>query len=123
MWHYKKLDVWRKARLLAREVYRTSDGWPRSELYGLTTQVRRAAVSVGANIAEGSGRSSPGEYAQFLGYAMGSLNEVEHHLIIARDLGFPVEAGVTDVMSDVGRMLHRLRTATLDRAAKPNRQR
>jgi len=121
MWHYKKLDVWKKARLLAKAAYATSDRWPRSELYGLTTQVRRAAVSVGANIAEGSGRGSAGEYAQFLGYAMGSLNEVEHHLIIAGDVGLPVDSDLSEVVSDVGRMLHRLRATTLDRATEPNR--
>jgi four helix bundle protein len=84
--HFTELAAWKKAHELALEVYRTTQTFPRGELYGLTTQVRRAAASVTANIAEGRGRMRDGEFARFLRYALGSATEVECHLLLARDL-------------------------------------
>jgi four helix bundle protein len=74
---YKELRAWKQAVDLALEVYRLTEGFPRSELYGLTTQIRRSAVSVPSNIAEGKGRFSDREFALFLRHARGSLLELE----------------------------------------------
>jgi four helix bundle protein len=83
---YKDLIVWQRSKALASEIYRITENFPNSELYGLTSQVRRAAVSVPSNIAEGQGRLTRGEFQQFLGHARGSLLELETQLSIAVDL-------------------------------------
>ena len=85
---FKDLRVWVKAYELTLSVYSKTHGFPREEMYGLTSQLRRAASSAGANIAEGCGRRSDGEMRRFLQIARGSANEVEHHLLLARDLQF-----------------------------------
>jgi four helix bundle protein len=85
---FKELKVWHKAYRLALAIYDASRSFPREEIYGLTGQLRRSAVSVGANIAEGCGRRSDGELVRFLQIARGSASEVEHHLLLARDLKF-----------------------------------
>jgi len=78
--------VWKKARGLAGDVYRATESFPRNEIYGLTSQIRRAAVSVASNIAEGQGRLTKGEFRHFLGQARGSLLEMETQCAIAFDL-------------------------------------
>jgi four helix bundle protein len=78
---YRDLVAWQQAVDLAASVYMLSQRWPREELYGLTSQARRAAVSVSANIAEGYGRDNLGSYLQFLRIAQGSLKELESHLL------------------------------------------
>ena len=83
---FKELRVWQKAHAFALEIYQVTRGFPRDEIYGLTSQIRRAALSVGANIAEGCGRRSDGEFARFLQIARGSASELEYHLLVARDL-------------------------------------
>jgi four helix bundle protein len=85
---YRELIVWQKAKALAVHVYRETDQFPKNETYGLTSQVRRASVSVVSNIAEGQGRLTTGEFQHFLGQARGSLLEMETQLAIALDLGF-----------------------------------
>jgi four helix bundle protein len=85
---FKDLKVWTKAHALTLRIYEASPGFPREEVYGLTAQLRRAAISVAANIAEGCGRHSDGELTRFLNIARGSAAEVEYHLLLARDLGF-----------------------------------
>jgi four helix bundle protein len=85
---YRDLVAWQRAVDLVEHIYRISADWPASELYGLANQVRRAPVSVPANIAEGQGRSSPKEFAHHLSIAYGSLCEVETHLLIANRLTF-----------------------------------
>jgi four helix bundle protein len=85
---FKELKVWHKAYDLSLAIYEASKSFPREEMYGLTSQLRRAAVSIGANIAEGCGRRSDGELVRFLQIARGSASEVEHHLLLARDLKF-----------------------------------
>ena len=83
---FKDLKVWRKSHDLTLQVYRITRGFPKDELYGLTSQIRRSAVSVGANIAEGCGRRADGELTRFLQIARGSASELEYHLLLGRDL-------------------------------------
>ena len=85
---FHKLNVWAKAHALVLDIYRISQSFPHSELYGLTSQLRRSAVSIPANIAEGCGRDGNAELARFLHISMGSASEVEYHLLLAHDLGF-----------------------------------
>jgi four helix bundle protein len=85
--HYK-LEAWKEAMALVSLAYRVSQGFPKEEIYGLTSQLRRAAVSVPSNIAEGPARHGPKEFAQFLSISMGSISELETHLLIACNLGF-----------------------------------
>jgi four helix bundle protein len=80
---YRDLHVWQKAMLLAEEVYAATGTFPKEEVYGLTAQMRRAAVSVASNIAEGQGRHSRGEFLQFLGHARGSLAELSTQVTLA----------------------------------------
>ena len=86
MRNYKELVVWRKAHDMTLDVYRITSTFPREELYGLTSQLRRSAASIGANIAEGSGRRANKEIRRFLQIARGSASEAEYHLLLARDL-------------------------------------
>jgi four helix bundle protein len=85
---YRELLVWQKAKALAVDVFRTTEAFPRSQLYGLTSQLRRAAVSIPSNIAEGQGRLTPGEFLHFLGQARGSLLELDTQLAIGHDLQY-----------------------------------
>lgn len=87
MRNYRDLQVWTKAHNLTLELYRVSRGFTREELYGITSQLRRAAVSIGANFAEGCGRRSSAELARFVRIAMGSASELDYHLLLCRDLG------------------------------------
>lgn len=86
MQDFRKLKVWRKAHRLTLQVYKVTRSFPREELYGLTSQMRRAGTSIPTNIAEGCGRTSDGEFARFVGFAMGSASEVEYLLLLSRDL-------------------------------------
>jgi len=83
---FHELLVWQKAHQLTLGVHEASRGFPREELYGLTSQIRRASASVAANIAEGCGRDGNNEFRRFLEIAMGSASELEYHLLLARDL-------------------------------------
>jgi len=83
---FKQLKVWRKAHEMTLSTYRITAEFPKEELYGLTSQLRRSAASIGANIAEGCGRRSDGEMCRFLQIARGSASEVEYHFLLARDL-------------------------------------
>jgi len=85
---YKDLIVWQRAKALAAQIYRATEHFPKSEIYGLRAQLRRAAVSVASNIAEGQGRLTKGEFQHFLGQSRGSLLELETQLAIAIDLGY-----------------------------------
>ncbi|MBV8544208.1 MAG: four helix bundle protein [Acidobacteria bacterium] len=85
---YRDLVAWQRAMVLVTQVYRATEAFPRREIYGLTNQLRRAAVSVPSNIAEGKGRRSKKEYLQFLFKARGSLFEVETQLEISNNLGY-----------------------------------
>ena len=85
---FRTLRIWEKAHQLTLMIYKDTAGFPKSELYGLVNQLRRAAISVPSNIAEGCGRSSDADFARFLQIAMSSASEVEYQLILARDLGY-----------------------------------
>ncbi|MBI2681932.1 MAG: four helix bundle protein [Acidobacteriales bacterium] len=86
MQDFKKLDVWNRAHKLTAELHRRTRSFPREELFGITAQIRRAAGSIGANIAEGCGRGSDSDFARFIQMALGSASELENHLILALDL-------------------------------------
>jgi four helix bundle protein len=105
---FKDLKVWEKAHVLTLLVYEETRSFPKEELYGLTSQLRRAAASVAANIVEGCGRRSDGEFTRFLQIARGSASEVEYHLLLARDLHLLDEAKyrkLDSMVVEVERML------------------
>jgi len=83
---FKNLRVWEKAHRLTLDVYRSTKSFPREEIYGLTSQMRRSSSSIGANIAEGSCRRGDNDFARFLQIAMGSASELEYHIVLAHDL-------------------------------------
>ena len=108
---YQDLIVWQQAMDLAAAVYSATRSWPKEELYGLTSQTRRAATSVPANIAEGYGREHRGYYLQFLRIAQGSLKELETHLLIADRVGIAAAGSLTPLMErnkSVGKLLRLL---------------
>jgi len=86
--HYKELQIWQKAMAMTKMIYKLTDNFPDRERYGLISQMRRAAVSVPSNIAEGQARQGTREYLQFLSHAGGSLAELETQLLLSEDLGF-----------------------------------
>jgi four helix bundle protein len=88
MQNFKDLKVWEKAHLFTLKVYEASKSFPGDEIYSLTNQLRRAASSIPANIAEGCGKNSQPEFAHFLNVALGSANESEYFLILAKDLHY-----------------------------------
>jgi four helix bundle protein len=108
---YRDLKVWQLAMDLAECAYRQSQSLPRSEMYGLTSQIRRAATSVPANIAEGYGRDATGSYILFLKMARGSLKEFETHVLIAERVGLMDQGSTAPMLQtaeDIGRMLNAL---------------
>jgi four helix bundle protein len=116
--NYKELEVWQQAKAFAVQIYRATEAFPRSDLFGLTNQLRRAPVSVPANIAEGWGRGSTKECIQFLTIARGSLMELETHAIIAGDLGYlktPEVESFQESIQRIGQMLNRLLQALRNR--------
>ena len=111
MRNFRELKVWQKAHKFTLGVYKCTQSFPRTELYALTSQLRRAAASIEANIAEGCGRRSDREMARFLRIAMGSATETECFLLLARDLGY-LQAGECDdlesALNEAKRMIHSL---------------
>jgi four helix bundle protein len=85
---HKDLDVWKESMNLAEEVYKLTESFPKEEIFGLTSQMRRAATSIPSNIAEGAARNSDKEFIQFLHVSLGSLAELETQLLLSRKLGF-----------------------------------
>jgi four helix bundle protein len=105
---FRALKIWEKGHQLALAVYQATESFPREELYGLTSQSRRSASSIPANIAEGCGCDSDVEFRRFLQISMRSASELEYHLILARDLGFlPAEAypGLAGRTTEMKKML------------------
>ncbi|MDX8524966.1 four helix bundle protein [Mesorhizobium sp. MSK_1335] len=105
---YRDLIVWKAALSLAVDCYSATKGFPNSEAYGMTSQIRRSAASIAANVAEGHGRESTGAFIQFLRVAQGSLKELETHLILCGEVGLMVEAEVANLLGqtdEIGRMM------------------
>lgn len=107
---YRKLEVWTLAHQITLKLYRITAKFPREELFGLTSQIRRCSASVGANIAEGCGRRGNGEFHRFLQIASGSASELDYHLLLTRDLGLIGEEIYRPLYADMGRMRRKLTT-------------
>ena len=108
MQDFKKLQVWQKSHDLTLRMYELTARFPREEVYGLTNQIRRACASIPTNIAEGCGRGSSADFARFLHIAMGSVNETEYLILLARDLKYldtGLFAGLMDTLIEVRKML------------------
>ncbi len=117
---YRDLRVWKKTRRLTRILYGVTDRFPHHEIFGLTSQLRRAAVSIGANLAEGFGRPTDRDTARFIGYAIGSANEVEHHLTTADDVGYLTtdeSESLTETVKVIRSMLIGLQQTVLKRSS------
>jgi len=119
MGDYRKLDVWRDAHELVLAVYSATGGFPDTERYGLTSQLRRAVMSIPTNIAEGCGRNGDSEFARFVGIALGSANELDYLLTVSQDLGIINQAtftscttALTSIRNRLATLQRRLRSAT-----------
>jgi four helix bundle protein len=120
---FKNLKVWTKAHVLTLEIYQSTRKFPRDEIYGLTSQIRRASASIGANIAEGCGRRSDPELKRFVQIARGSASELECHLLLARDLQFltvhecaDLEEQVLEIQRMLAALVQRLQPPVLARS-------
>ncbi len=105
---YRELKVWQSAMLLAEEAYGLCGSFPKQEIYGLTSQLQRSAVSIPSNIAEGQGRNSPNEFRHFLGIALGSLAELETQILLAQRFNYITEqqsGKVLQLADEIGKML------------------
>lgn len=118
---FKDFKVWVKAHEVALAIYQSTRGFPREEVYGLTSQMRRAAISIAANIAEGCGRRSDAELHRFLQIARGSASELEYHLILARDLRFMTDIEFRRLETRV--VVQRMLTSLVQRIRPASRQR
>ena len=98
---FRQLKVWEKSHQFALSVYKATKEFPKEELYGLTSQIRRASMSIPTNIAEGCGRNTAKEFARFLQIAIGSSSETEYQLILARDLGFLPQDSYKNLQNEV----------------------
>lgn len=108
---YRDLDVWKKAIQLVKEIYIITKSFPKEEVYGLSSQMRRAAVSIPSNIAEGKTRQSRNEYIQFLYIALGSTSELETQVIISKELEYinsKIEERILENLDHISRMLRNL---------------
>jgi four helix bundle protein len=123
MQDFQKLKVWEKAHRLAVDIYRSSEGFPKRDGVALTTQLRRAALSVPANIAEGAGKTGNHEFRRFLDIALGSAAETHYHLMAARDIGLlqndtydELSSRVVEVRKMLSGLIKRVRLATTDQS-------
>lgn len=101
MRNHEDLEVWQRAHRLTLDIYRATEGFPRAEVFGLRSQIRRSAGSIGANLAEGCGRWSDGELARYLQIAMGSASELQNHLRLAKDLDFLEASEYSHLLKDL----------------------
>ncbi len=121
MGHFEKLEVWKRAHALTLDIYKCTAAFPKQEVYGLASQMRRASASIGCNVAEGTGRRSDGELMRFLQIAMGSCSELEYQIRLARDLGYIANDFYVEIkaaVDEVGRMLTGLRSRVSERATR-----
>ncbi len=103
---HQRLEAWQQAMLLVKMVYSATASFPKEELFGLTSQMRRAAISIPSNIAEGAARSGDKEYLHFLSIARGSLSELDTQIQISRMLAYlPEDAALDDLLERVGKLL------------------
>ena len=102
--NYRDLNVWKKAIALTKSIYEATGSFPKAELFGLTSQARRAAVSIPSNIADGFGRAQRKPFVQFLRVAQGSLKELETQALLCGRIGFLSEQEIADLMSRCGRL-------------------
>ncbi|MGX5802485.1 four helix bundle protein [Bradyrhizobium sp. Arg314] len=108
---YRDLVVWQSAMVLAEDCYRVTKGFPKDEIYGMTSQMRRSAVSIAANIAEGYGRENRGSFVRFLRMAQGSLKELETHILLACRVGMLERDNETELplrCEEIGKMMRSL---------------
>jgi four helix bundle protein len=110
MQDYKNLKVWQKAHHLVLAIYKSTAKFPKDELYGLTSQIRRAAVSIPANVAEGCARSGDPEFAHFLTIAQASASELDYHLLLSRDLKYLDAADYDRIAADLTEIRRMLTT-------------
>lgn len=102
---FEDLIVWQKAHAFVLEVYRMTEAFPKHELYGLTSQLRRAAVSISANIAEGFRKQGHADKARFFNIAQGSADECRYFLILSRDLSYPISDTASSLLDETSRLL------------------
>ncbi len=119
MQDFRNLKVWQKSHALALATYRATAAFPKEEMYGLTSQIRRASASIPANIAEGCGRGGDADFARFLQIAMGSASDLEYHFILSMDLGYlqpneyrSLDQGVSEVKQMLAALLHKVRSSS-----------
>lgn len=108
LFSFEKLEVWKDARTLAKMVYELTACFPKSEVYGLVSQMNRSVISISSNIAEGSGRLKPNDKARFMHIAFGSLMELLNQLIISNDLGWTSEEKLLDVRAQIEKVANKL---------------
>jgi four helix bundle protein len=104
MGDFRKLEVWQLAHSLVCEVYKCTGRFPKTEAYGLTSQIRRSAASIPANIAEGCGRNGDSEFARFVRISLGSATELEYHLLLSKDVGLLDETTYSQLSSQARRV-------------------
>ncbi|MES2487612.1 MAG: four helix bundle protein [Bacteroidota bacterium] len=102
MYRFKELEVWKQSRKFCSDIYAVTCSFPEAEKFGLTNQLRRAAVSIASNIAEGASRSSDKDFCRFLEIAIGSAYEIESQLLIASDLNFITEDKANTLINNLG---------------------
>ena len=123
MQDFRNLQVWHKAHALTLEIFRYTSAFPRSETYGLTSQIRRSAASIPENIAEGCGKPGDAEFSRYLGIALGSLSELDYELLLAHDLKYLTDETYQKLETDlveIRRMLKGLhQTVRSPRNARP----
>ena len=112
--HFQDLIVWQKAHEFVLLIYRYSESFPKNELYGLTSQVRRAAVSVASNIAEGFKKKTRPDKVKFLNIAQGSLEECRYYLILAKDLGYGDTSKLMEKLEEASKLLEAYLSSILD---------
>jgi S23 ribosomal protein. len=115
---FRDLIVWQKAHQLVLNIYHMSDAFPKREDFALTSQLRRAAISIPANIAEGFKKQGTADKARFMNIAQGSLEEVRYYLILTNDLKYAETGSLEESLDEVGRLLYAFRNAILKNGAK-----